>query len=164
MPSSKTKPALIGGAVMGVMSALPIVNLGNACCCLWVVCGGMVAAYMLQQEQETPITAGDGALVGLLAGLFGALVAVVLSIPVALVMAPVQQELLRRLTRENPQIQMPPGFEDFASSAAVGVIGTVFYGVMMLVAGVVFSTLGGLLGAAIFKKPGQPGTAPGTSF
>lgn len=165
MQTSKFRPALIGGAVMGVMSALPIIgNLGNACCCLWVVCGGVVAAYLLQQEQEAPITPGDGALVGLLAGIVGAFVAAILSIPVSLMMAPMQRELLRRLTSENPQFQMPPGFEDFASSATFGVIGTLFYGMIMLVAGAIFSTLGGLLGAAIFKKPGLPGTAPGPSL
>jgi hypothetical protein len=54
---------------------------------------------------------------------------------------------------------MPPGFEDFASTVAVGVIGTVFLAVIMVVAGVIFSTLGGLLGAALFKRPVQPASA-----
>ena len=71
---SYAQPALIGGVVMGVLSALPIITAGNVCCCLWVVSGGVVAAYLLQQNQTTPITPGDGALVGLLAGLVGALV------------------------------------------------------------------------------------------
>ena len=53
---------------MGVLSALPLVAAGNLCCCLWVVSGGVVAAYLLQQNQSAPITPGDGALVGLLAG------------------------------------------------------------------------------------------------
>ena len=57
---------------MGVLSALPLINAGNVCCCLWVVSGGVVAAYVLQQNQTAPITPGDGALVGLLAGLIGA--------------------------------------------------------------------------------------------
>ena len=57
-----TKPALIGGAAMGVLSALPIVNMGN-CCCLWVLGGGAIAAYLLQQDHPAPINLGDGALV-----------------------------------------------------------------------------------------------------
>ena len=32
---------------MGVLSALPIVSAGNYCCCLWVISGGLVAAYVL---------------------------------------------------------------------------------------------------------------------
>ena len=160
MPPSKTKPALIGGAVMGVLSAAPILNLGNACCCLWVICGGIVAAYLLQQEQAEPINAGDGALVGLFAGLFGTLVTVLLSIPISLVMAPLQRQILERLNQDG---QMPRGFEDFAASAAIGVLGTVVLAMVFLVAGVIFSTLGGLLGAAIFKKPAQPAIG-GTSL
>ena len=35
------QPALVGGLVMGVLSALPLVNLGNLCCCFWVVSGGL---------------------------------------------------------------------------------------------------------------------------
>jgi pheromone shutdown protein TraB len=145
---------------MGVLSALPILNLGNVCCCLWVICGGMVAAYVLQQEQAEPITAGDGALVGLFAGLFGTLVTSVLSIPINLMVAPIQRQFLERLNQNG---QMPQGFEDFASSAAVGLIGTVIFAMVFLVAGVIFSTLGGLLGAAIFKKPARPATG-GTSL
>ncbi len=35
---------------MGVLSALPFINILNACCCLWVVTGGVVAAYLLQER------------------------------------------------------------------------------------------------------------------
>ena len=160
MPSSKTKPALIGGAVMGVLSAVPIVNLGNGCCCLWLICGGITAAYLLQQEQAEPIAPGDGALVGLFAGLFGTLVYVVLSIPFNLLMAPLQRQLVERMSQNG---QLPQGFEDYAASAAVGVIGAIVFAVILLVASVIFSTLGGLLGAAIFKKPPPP-AAGGASF
>ena len=65
------QPALVGGVIMGVLSALPFVAGGNLCCCLWVVSGGAIAAYLFQQNQSTPIATGDGALVGLLAGLIG---------------------------------------------------------------------------------------------
>ena len=58
---------------MGVLSALPLVAAGN-CCCLWVISGGAIAAYLLQQNQTAPLTPADGALVGLLAGLIGAIV------------------------------------------------------------------------------------------
>src|SRR5262245_43478326 len=107
---------------MGVLSAMPIVNLGNACCCLWVICGGAVAAYLLQQDQATPITSADGAFVGFLSGLFGTLVWVLLFIPVSLVLAPMQRQIFEQLDRDG---QMPPGLEEFASSMAAGVLGTI---------------------------------------
>ena len=50
------QPALIGGVVMGVLSALPLVNVFNVCCCGWVICGGVVAAYLLQQNSAEAIT------------------------------------------------------------------------------------------------------------
>jgi hypothetical protein len=43
LTADRTQPALFGGLVMGVLSALPIVSAGNWCCCLWVVSGGLVA-------------------------------------------------------------------------------------------------------------------------
>src|SRR3954451_9728462 len=106
-PSSpqKFQPALFGGAFIGVLSALPLINLAN-CCCLWVIAGGVLAAYLLQQNHPYPITAADGALVGLLAGLIGGLVGGLLSIPIERAMGPVQQRLLERLVVSNPDI--PP--------------------------------------------------------
>src|SRR5437016_305006 len=97
MRGNLTQPALIGGVVMGVLSALPIVSVGNACCCLWVVSGGIVAAYVLQQNQPAPTTPGDGALVGLLAGLFGAAVVAVLSIPIGLLVGPSERRIMERV-------------------------------------------------------------------
>ena len=44
--SGYAQPALAGGLVMGVLSALPLISALNACCCLWVVSGGLVAAYV----------------------------------------------------------------------------------------------------------------------
>jgi len=91
------QPALLGGLVMGVLSALPIVGAANACCCLWVVSGGLLAAYLLQQNRPQPITAGDGAVVGLLAGIFGAIIQFALSIPIGILIGPVERQILERL-------------------------------------------------------------------
>jgi len=82
---------------MGVLSALPIISAGNVCCCLWVVSGGAVAAYLFQQNRSTPMTPADGALVGLLAGLAGALVRSVVSIPIDLLIAPMEQAIVQRV-------------------------------------------------------------------
>jgi hypothetical protein len=166
--TSKTQPAIIGGLVMGVLSALPIISAGNICCCLWVVSGGVVAAYLLQQNQHAPITPGDGAVVGLLAGLIGALVQFVISIPIGILVAPMERAIVQRMVEAAGN--MPPAmremFEGYLEqSGQPTIVAVVFRRLvelcLMLVAGAVFSTLGGLLGAAIFRKqlPG-PTEAP----
>jgi len=139
---------------MGVLSGLPLISLGNACCCLWVIAGGVVAAYLLQDQQAEPITAGDGAMVGLFAGLFGACVSLVISIPMRLLMAPVQRQVLERISQNG---DLPPQLREFIASSSFGVVGAIFSFVLMLCLGAVFSTIGGLIGAAIFKKKTPPG-------
>src|SRR4051812_47311920 len=91
---------------MGVLSALPIVAAGNLCCCLWVVGGGLVAAYLLQHNQAAPITPGQGAAVGLIAGIIGAIVQFAVAIPVGILVAPMEQAMLGRLTDMTGN--MPP--------------------------------------------------------
>ena len=144
------QPALIGGAVMGALSALPIISAGN-CCCLWMVSGGAVAAYVMQQNQETSITPGDGALAGLLAGIVGAVIYLVLSIPITILMAPMERVMMERLISSSGR--MPPEFRQYVGTYMGGALQVVFGFVFILVFGAIFSTLGGLLGAAIFKKP-----------
>ena len=34
MGQDRLQPALYGGLVIGVLSGLPIVSMGNCCCCL----------------------------------------------------------------------------------------------------------------------------------
>src|SRR5512142_1663073 len=116
--ADKTQPALFGGLVMGALSALPIVSAGNLCCCLWVVSGGVVAAYFLQQNQSTPVTQGDGALVGLYAGLIGAIVYLVLSIPITFIVAPMERLAMQRIIELGGE--MPPQLRDLATSYVGG--------------------------------------------
>src|SRR5690242_19349951 len=112
------QPALVGGLVMGVLSALPLIGAANVCCCLWVVSGGVAAAYVLQQNQAMPITPGDGAVAGLFAGIAGAFIAVLLSIPIAILLEPMQRAMAERaLQMAGP---MPPAlrqlFENYTET------------------------------------------------
>jgi hypothetical protein len=155
--SGFVQPALIGGAVVGVLSALPFISAGNICCCLWVISGGVVAAYVLQLNQSTPITPGDGALAGLFAGLVGAFIYLLLSIPISMVMAPMERAIMERVIEGG---NMPPEVRDMMGRYTGAYKLTAGF-LSMLVAGAIFSTLGGLLGTAIFKKSSPP-AAPGT--
>ena len=163
MNNTFVQPAFVGGVVMGVLSALPLISAGNICCCLWVIVGGLVAAYMLQQNQQTPITPGDGALVGLLAGLMGAVVEVVVSIPMSILVGPMERALAQRFL--DMAGNMPPEMRDVMERYGRGgqptawvFLGRIFALMMWLCVGAVFSTIGGLIGAAIFKKQTPPGT------
>ena len=153
--TDRRQPALVGGLIVGVLSALPIISAGNLCCCLWVVSGGVVAAYMLQQNQVTPITAADGAVVGLLAGLVGAFVHLALSIPITILIAPMERLLMQRIIENSGT--MGPGFRDYVGTyVGAGVRITLGF-LFMLSVGSVFAALGGLLGAVIFGKKLPPG-------
>ncbi len=122
----------------------------------------MVAAYLFQQDRTAPITPADGALVGLLAGLIGALVRTVVAIPIDLLVAPMEQAMLQRVLDMGT---LPPETRDMLERFGRGgslaspifilshIVGLMFW----LFAGGVFSTLGGLLGALIFKKQTPPG-------
>jgi hypothetical protein len=153
---------LIGGVVMGVLSALPIVAAGNVCCCLWVISGGAIAAYLLQHNQPDPITPGDGALVGLLAGLIGAFVQFAVSIPVGILVAPFERAILERIIEMAGS--MPPEMRDALSryssntefSAGFMIVRKVAELIVWLCVGAIFSTVGGLLGATIFRKQNPP--------
>ena len=155
------QPALIGGLVFGVLSALPSVSFGNFCCCMWGIGGGVVAAYLLQSNQELPVAPGDGALVGILAGLAGAGIQFILSIPIDLVIGPWEQRFGQRLLEmtNNPQMQdmLRNGLEDAARGGVAAVIARRFLVlVLMLFVGTAFSTIGGVLGALMFKKAPPP--------
>jgi hypothetical protein len=152
---------------MGVLSALPLINAANVCCCLWVVSGGLVAAYLLQQNQPVPITPGDGALVGLLAGIVGAFVTFFLSIPIDLLLEPIQRAMVQRTLEMAGN--MPPALREILENygeprTSIGFAGRMVVralGLFVLLAvGAIFSTLGGLLGAAIFKKSVPPLSEP----
>jgi hypothetical protein len=158
------QPALIGGAIIGVLSALPVIAAGNLCCCMWVIGGGAVAAYVLQQNHSTPITPGDGALVGLLAGLVGALVQFVIAIPIGMMVAPFERVMLGRIVEMAGT--MPPEMRDaierYSSpdrqfGIAAMMAARVFALIVGLFVGAIFATIGGLIGAMIFKKSTPPG-------
>ncbi len=157
MPSSKMQPALFGGLVLGVLSALPVVSMGNVCCCMWLIAGGVVAAYVLQSNQQAPIGVGDGAVAGLLAGLVGSVVYLVVSVPISILMGPVQNRMVERLMESGGDMPeaMRPALEAMRQGG-VTVLGIVFGFFMMLVLSVLFSTLGGAIGAAIFRKKAPP--------
>jgi len=151
------QPALLGGVVIGVLSALPVVNLVNICCCGWVLFGGGLAAYLMQQQRPQPISVGDGALVGLMAGAIGAVVSTFVSIPINAIMMPFQAGMLDQALSNAGD--MPPEARAFLESLRGGTlagVASVFAFMLSLVVFSVFGLVGGLFGAVFFKKQAPP--------
>ncbi|HYU78581.1 MAG TPA: hypothetical protein VEK56_06330 [Vicinamibacterales bacterium] len=161
MSPRKLQPALLGGIALGVLSALPVVNLANLCCCAWVIFGGALAAYLMQQSHPAPINAGDGAIVGLLAGIFGAMVSTLLSIPIALAMGPFQAQILDRVLESARDL--PPEvrsiLENMRGGPALG-LGLILSFIGMLIVGSFFGLIGGIVGALLFSRNVPPPPPP----
>ena len=158
MSQALLQPVLFGGLFMGVLSALPIISLGN-CCCLWVMGGGVVTAYLTQHGRPDPIQLGEGAFGGFLSGIVGAVVYAVVSLPIQFVTGPLQRGMMDGLLESAADV--PPETREMIESLASGG-GAVLVGfVIMLAVGMVFSPLGGLLGALIFRStPPAESTVP----
>jgi hypothetical protein len=146
---------LLGGLFIGVLSALPVVGLGNCCCCLWVVCGGVLAAYLDQQRDPTPITIARGAYTGFLAGVIGAVVYLFVASTVSALMAPLQEEVTGAMSRSTTD--MPPevrqALEWVTANPSLSLAFDFF---VRLIVGSIVATLGGMLGAAFFRNDVPP--------
>jgi hypothetical protein len=96
-----------------------------------------------------------------MAGAIGGVIWTLIAIPMQLMMAGAgfQQEWLDQI-RNNPD--MPPELSDTMERIATGAAFGIFVFVFQFLASLVFGTLGGLLGVAIFKKSAPPPPPPGT--
>jgi hypothetical protein len=120
-----------------------------------VICGGVLGAYLDQQNDPRPITAGRGAFTGFLSGVIGSLVWLVVSIVVNLALAPIQRRMAGDFVRNARDL--PPEVRTMLETLGANPsIGLVFGFIVMLFTGVVFATLGGVLGAAFFRNDVPP--------
>ena len=156
--SSKLRPALVGGILIGLLSGLPYVSLGNLACCLWVVLGGALSTYLYIKKSPTPVEMGEGALIGALAGVIGTVIKLIVGVPVTILAGyPAEHFLIRLIERMDPQkaelyrqgmeyLMTRPFSEQFFAS--VFSLGTVLWFVISLV----FALVGGLVAVPLFEK------------
>jgi hypothetical protein len=155
---TRFQPAFYGGLFIGILSGLPGVQLGNCCCCLWVISGGVIATYLLQKNSATPIETTEAMVQGLLAGLIGAVIAGVMDVALGPIIAPIKQRfaamLVERL-RDMPnlpsesrtqldEMMRQQGNAPFAQRMVSTLIFVPVAAVMAM--------LGALLGVAFFRK------------
>jgi hypothetical protein len=157
----RLQPAFWGGLFIGVLSALPLISAGNCCCCLWVLMGGALATYLRQQNTPVQVDAAEGAIMGLMAGAIGGVIWTIIAIPMQMMMSGFgfQEQWMDSVLNSNPD--MPAEVRDMAERLAAGAAFGVIAFIFNFCASLLFGTLGGLLGVAIFKKnvpPPPPGT------
>jgi len=133
--NNKLKPALLGGLVVGLLSAIPFINY---CCCIWSIGGGVLAAYLYIKSSPIPVSMGGGAMVGGLAGVVGGIIYLVLGLPIAILFG--MAAMTEQLTRSG--VELP--FSGVLLMIVAGIVGAIFLAVL--------ATLGGIIGVAIFEK------------
>ena len=153
---SKLNPSLIAGSAIALLSTVPILNMGNCLCCMWIVLGGALGAYLYYREfpPEIPFTTADGAIIGLLSGIFGALFGTLLGYMFTALGINQGYEFLQNMFESRGDLY--PEIEELLEELRYGgELNTlfVFIGLLFsLILNSIFSTFGGIIGAAIFSK------------
>ena len=165
--NNKVKAAVIGGVVLGLLSAIPFVNWLNFCCCLWAIIGGMLASYLYIKNSAVPASAGDGAILGAMAGAIGAVIFLIVGIPLSIVAGEAMRAMLISIM-QNVDPNQAELFERQMAASAGAISATIIQSLIISVFIFVFSVLGGLIGIPIFEKrkagampPPPPGTPGG---
>jgi hypothetical protein len=173
------KPTLVAGTLFGVLAAVPYLDVVNGCtCCSMVVAAGFFASYLYSRrcrEAGVEFRPAGGAVVGLIAGAFFAVaVTAVGTFFHATLGNPGLRwmlDLLLRLVEQVPDV--PADSLDKIEQARAeldewgfSVLGLVLDFLKSVVLGAIFSTIGGLVGGAVFKveRTAAPPTSPVTGM
>jgi Na+-driven multidrug efflux pump len=158
----KFKPALIGGAAAGLASSIPPIYCLNCFCCALYIGGGFLAAYLYLKEApptaEAPLA--DGAVLGALAGVVAAVVGGFITLSLALLFDFNPAQIVEMVEGFGGEI--PPEFKEALEqqSAQTGLAAQLFNVLIGGVIAIIFSTLGGVLAAALGHKKAAPPAPP----
>lgn len=134
---NKLKPALLGGLLVGVLSAIPLLHY---CCVIWAIAGGALAGFLYIRSSPVPVRLGEGAVIGVLAGIIGAILYFAIGIPLAYFLSGEQLEQALR----QAGVQLPAGMS--------GLMVFLLYGLFVSLLLLVLSVVGGLISVPIFEK------------
>lgn len=142
-------PALIGGAVAGILTGIPFLN---CLCCIWIIGGAMLSAYLLAKDSPVVLSAGDGAIVGVLAGIIAAIVNAFVTIP----LRAFNREFVRKVIERVADFaeEMPPQWEEWIERGTHETSAPMFFLGIMISAIIfsIFGALGGIIGISLFGK------------
>jgi hypothetical protein len=150
------RPALLAGAVAGLLSGLPIIGAGNCLCCLWIVGGAAVAAKLLAAQTPGLLTAGDGAIVGALTGIVAAVVDTLVKLPLQRYNLELARRILDRFSELGTDI--PSSVEGWfdLSSGAISPAWLLFGLFVSAAVYAVMGALGGTIGVSLFGRKTSP--------
>ncbi len=140
--NDRTKAALIGGLIAGVLSGVPYIG---GCCFLWALGGGFLAIYMIMKNTTAPLEMGEGAKIGAIAGA----IALVPFLIIRIIYITVVGVSTVALSQDQ-------NAGAIAGIVAAGGIVVVVIGAVVVVA---FAVLGGVIGVAVLGK-GRAGAPP----
>lgn len=141
-------PALIGGAIAGVLSGIPFLN---CLCCLWIIGGAMLASYLFIKDSSVTLGAGDGAIIGIFSGIIAAVVHALISIPLYAVNRQFILRIMERFAEYTEE--MPSGWESWFERGAG--LDLPFFMLNLVISAVIFAVLGllgGIIGISLFGK------------
>ncbi|MBZ5640028.1 MAG: hypothetical protein LAO51_14875 [Acidobacteriia bacterium] len=162
------RPTLTAGILFGAVASVPFLNLLNCACCSLVLGCGFFASWLYAGECRRSLIEfrpGTGAMVGLVSGAFYAVTESLLETMIHLFAGDPTARAMLSLIRSLPSL--PAENRDMLEQAlrqaseAIPTVGSFVIGffVMVLVAAV-FSTLGGLIGGAVFRVPPSASAPP----
>ncbi|MBI2619311.1 MAG: hypothetical protein HYW57_04460 [Ignavibacteriales bacterium] len=171
----KIRVALISGAAIGAVWAIPGLNLINCCCCAGVILGGVLAVYLYKQEfhpDTPPMESSDAAVLGIMTGIAAAVVATTLNLLISFLFGDVTAEFAMSLLdgifeKMESEGTLPPETVDqlrseieqslAQSKTAIGVLMDL---ITNLIVNPLFATLGALIGYSMFKPKRTIGDVP----
>ena len=152
MPS-KQQSIILGGLVAGLLST-SYLGLINFLCCAGVIIGAMVAVWHYTDTHRLTISAGEGAVIGLLAGLVGAVVSLILNY-ILIEMGIRSDQAISQFIINQFGDNMPPEQYDAMAeqmNADLTLSAYLANGLFAAILSLVFGAAGGAIGAAVFKK------------
>jgi len=158
------KPALIGGVLIGILSAIPLIQALNCLCCAWVIAGGVFASYLYVKDSTTAVTLGRGVALGLLTGIIGAVVDTAFSIPLYLVLSRLgmgSSDQVQHVIELMPNLP-PEARAELRALFARGGFSVLFFFANAIAKLAIYSLmaiLGASVGVALFEKR-DPSSAP----
>jgi hypothetical protein len=133
------------GVILSVVGVIPILNICNIACCLWITAGGFAAAYLYGRKARVEMA--DGAAVGAIYGVAYAVVATVVGAALTILMG-----MLGMGLNVAQGAGAGNALAGFGVQAGFGLVGAIIGGFLNLVLGVVFGAVGGVLYAATMGK------------
>lgn len=148
--SPRTKGVIAGGILSGVLSVIPILNLGNCCLCLWIYLCALMAAAIHVKTSDDPLTTGEGTVTGLMVIIPTVAIYLLIGLPIGLILGPGLMGILAGVS-DDPVLQEQVA-QQMGASMVQRVLTHVVYTLALGVVGAGMAALGGMTGVALLEN------------